>query len=582
MGTSTRQRSAAQIEPVAAPAPERRPRGAQDRRGNAAIAERLGSRLDTLLHEKVGPELAALVREHLSEEELLGYVQPGIDALIERAREGAAGGDHGLTDAQVASALADLDTQLTDAASALLARLQLDERLAVLVQEQPELALAAALAGVVVWALSNPDLPAISHGRDLGGGHAVEGSVDLGRLHDLTVDHLEAQWSWQSDTTAASLRAFGGARDGGWGGEGALSHTLEGGAELGASGRYFHGRDGQEATAGLSFDGARTDATLDGRWRRGEDGDAWGLGALLTHDGERTDTRLDAGVSEGPDGRAWNLGGSVAHEGVHTNTRVEGQVAQDAQGVRTGHLAGSVVRDREGWRQHANGRVGLDGAWEAEAGVRRSHGDRVWSLTGDASQDTEGARLGTLRGSWADTHDGFTSEASGRVATDGSWDVAGGLTGTDAAQPWSLTGTAGRSATDTEADWELTGRYGRALDADGRTTLAGTQQLGRDRALTRLDLEHAWDGGAASAWVERSRSATGTVDALGGRFESTVGGANAYGQGWLRSDRTWEASAGVRLGDQEDPHHWFAEGYTGRDSLGEADHGVRAGLRWTF
>ena len=116
-----------------------------------------------------------------------------------------------------------------------------------LAQEPYNLAVLVLSAGVVLWALTNPDLPELSLDRDMGGGHTLGGSLDLGRLQELTVQHIEARWGFQSERTEANARAFGGEREGGWGAEGAVSHTLGGGSVLGAEGRYFQGADQREA-----------------------------------------------------------------------------------------------------------------------------------------------------------------------------------------------------------------------------------------------------------------------------------------------------------------------------------------------
>lgn len=527
--------------------------GRQDRLGNAAVAEQLAAAggLYGQLRAKLGDKLAELITEHLSEAELLALIQPALSDFLAEARAEVSGGEHGLTDAELAQAFGTLDTRLGEAAQELLGRLDADGRLSRLAQAQPELVALTALAGVVAWALStNVDLPEIDTDKDLGGGHSLGGAIDLGRIKSLTVEHLEARWSFDGARTDASARVWGGPREGGVGAEGDLEHALEAGV-LSLGGRGFRGDDQSEARGHLGFDGARTDARLSGDWRQDADGTDWGLDALLTHDGAHTDARLEAALDQ-------------------------------ADGQRTGHVAGSLVHERDGWRRHLDGRLGLDGAWDAEAGVRRQDGDRRWSLTGAAEGGAGGPAVGSLSGTWADTHDGFTSAASGRAATDGTWDARGALTGTDAETPWSLTGRAGQTAADTGPDWEVTGKYGRALDPGGHTRLSGTQMLGRDRSLSRLDLSHELGDTRASAWLERSRADGGVTDALGGSLETRLGAADAYARGWIKSDQTWEASAGISSGTESDDLSWFAEAYSGRDALGQEDHGARAGLKWRF
>lgn len=554
MGTSRQHRSTQEATPGLAAPSTGSGKGAQGRVGNAAVAERLsGGDLYATLRERVGDALADLILEHLSEDDLLSYVTPSIEALVGRAREESATSDHGLSDADLETAFSELDQKLTLAAAQLFGRLQADQRLAQVVKDQPELALAAALAGVVLWALTNPDLPAFSLKKGLGGGHALKGTVDLGRLQSLAVERLAVEWSWSSDDTSAKLEGFADKKKEGWGAKGSLAHTFKDGATLDAAGRYFHGKDHQAASGRVAYDGEHTDASLEGDWKSGLDGTEWGLGALLTHDGPNTQGSLEA------------------------------RLAQDAAGERTGSMVGSLNRQKDNWTANLSGQAGTDGSWSTEGGLTHSNAARDISVRGTAGRDANGNRSASAHGSYGSHGGDFRTELAADLSSDRTWNAAAGLHGTQSEQPWSLTGTLGRSALDTEADWSVTGRYGRALDKDGRTVLAGSQMVGRDRSSTKLDLTHNWQGGSASGWVERSRSALGTTDALGGSLEAQVGdNLRAYGQGWVRSDDTWDVSAGIRSGTEEDQNHWFAEGFSAKDQFGQADQGVRAGFRMRF
>ncbi len=554
MGTSRQHRSTQETTPGLAASSTSPGKGAQGRVGNAAVAERLpGGDLYATLRERVGDALADLILEHLSEDALVAYVTPSIEALVAGAQEGAAESDHGLSDADLETAFSELDQKLTLAAAQLFGRLQADQRLAQVAKDQPELALAAALAGVVIWALTNPDLPALSLKKDLGGGHALKGTVDLGRLQSLALDRLAVEWSWSADDTSAKLEGFADKNEQGWGAQGSLAHTLRDGATLDAAGRYFHGKDHREASGRVAYDGERTDASLEGNWKSGADGTEWGLGALLTHSGPNTQGSLEA------------------------------QLAQDAEGGRTSSLVGSLTQEKDSWTAHLDGRGGADGSWSAEGGLAHSNAARDLSFHGAAGRDANGNHSASLGGSYGSNGKDFRTELAADLSSDRSWNTAAGLHGTQSGQPWSLTGTLGKSALDTEADWSVTGRYGRALDKDGRTILGGSQMVGRNRSATKLDLTHNWEGGSATGYVERSRSELGAVDSVGGSLEAQLGdNVRAYGQGWVRSDDSWDVSAGIRSGTEEDQSHWFAEGFSAKERFGDQDQGVRAGFRLRF
>jgi len=532
---------------------------AQDTQGNAALQAQLPQQtsLYAELREKLGDALADAITDKLSEDELFGYVDPFIDDFLAKATEAAQGDpSHGLSEAQVSEAFADLDTKVDAAAKALLQRLDVDGILAGIAKEHTELVALAAVAAAVAWALkTNPDLPSFGKKKDLGGGHSVEGNLDLGRLLDLTLEHIDATWAFDGDKTDASVKVYGGDKDGGWGGEGKLSHALDAGV-LGANGRYFRNDDGsQNASGGLSFDGKQTDASLDGKWARDVSGnDTWGLGAALSHDGENTDTSLS------------------------------GRFDRTASGD-TGHIMGRIKHDNDQRHSELGGRYNLDGSWSADGHVSQVDGDKRWKLGADASGETDGDVLATLSGQHSDKHDGFDHSLSGRYSTDGAWKANGSLTGQDTDNPWSLSGQAGRTSLDPEVDWSVTGKFGRQLDEQGLTTVSGLQTIGSDRTASRLQLDQklATDADhSLSAWVERERTENGVVDGIGGSLNTQLDGADLYAKGWMKSNDTWEASAGISKGTANDDLSWFAEGYTGKNTFGEQDNGVRAGLKWRF
>ncbi len=559
----------------------------QDQLGNAALQSAMPAptRLIDELRAKVGDALAEAIAEHLSEDELQGHVAPLIDQLVEKAQAAAATDpSHGLSDAQLAEAFAELDSQLDQAARALLDSLDLDGKLGAFVKEYPLLVGAAAIAAAVVWAIkTNPDLPALSKTKSLGGGHSLSGTLDLGNLLDLTLQHIETGWAFDGEKTDAQLKVFGGETDGGWGGEGKLSHQLDAGL-LSADGRYFRGDDGvQTAKGGLAFDGKKTDASISGDWRDGGDGlSEWGLGAALRHDGEKTDASLDADFRRENGADRWGLGGTLSHDGTHTDTTLKGRFDRGPDGD-TGFLDGRLVNERDGLRRELGGRAQLDGSWSADGKLARTDGDRAWTLGGRAQGDATGEQSATLFGSHRDTHASFSHSLSGEASTDGSWKAQGALTGRDSDNPWSLTGQAGRTSLDPEVDWSITGKYARQLDDQGNTVLSGQQTLGRDMSASRLQLDHSLGGDhSLSAWIERERTDAGTVNGIGGDLRTSIGGAETYARGWAKDNNTWEAAAGISKGTANDDLSFFAEGFTGRNAMGQEDHGARAGLRWRF
>ena len=505
------------------------PSGAQSLQGNAALQSKLPAptSLYTELRNKVGDALADAILENLSEDELLGHVNPLIDDFLAQAKEAAAADpSHELTEAELSTAFADLDSKLEEAAKAFLTQLDVDGKLASIAKEHTELVALAAIAGAVAWALkTNPDIPELSKDKDLGGGHSISGTIDMGRLLDLTLERLEAGWK---------------------------------------------------------YDGDQTDIAVDGDWSSKDGLDSWGLGATLAHDGDNTDINLDGKYRNENGQDSWSLGGNAVHTGEHSTTTLSGRLEDNGQD-RTGHLSGRHIHDNDGRRTELGGQYNLDGSWNADASHSRTDGDKKWSLGATGQQDVDGTFLGTVSGAHSNKHDGFDHSLSGIYRTDGTWNANGSVTGQDKDNPWSISAQAGRTSSDPEVDWSITGEMRRQLDDQGNTILSGQQSLSRDESLSRLQLDHSLGGDhSLSAWVERERGVNGTVDALGGSINTSIMGNDAYAKGWMKSNNTWEASAGIESNTDNDNLSWFAEGYTGRNELGQDDYGARAGLKWRF
>ncbi|MFK7928856.1 MAG: hypothetical protein AB8H79_11760 [Myxococcota bacterium] len=563
-----------------------------------------GSMMDRL-RDKVGGALADAITKHLSEEELAGYVQPAIDDLMTKIRAGAEGGDHGLTESQLQAALADLDAKLNAAAAQLLARLDVDGFLSDLALDYPLSFGTAVLASVVAWALTtNPDLPSVSKDKDLGNGHSVAATLDLGQLLDLSVQHVEVTYAYAGEKTDVNLRAFGGENDGGYGIEGGITHDGER-TDAALSGRYFSdgtghiegslAHDGKKTDAALSgryatdgighvegsltHDGKKTDAALSGRYAT--DG-TWKADGSLSRDGTRTDASLKASAQGGPEGTNWQAEGRLDHDGKKTDGYLEAKAAEQ-NGVRSGHVAGRAEQVDGEKTRYVEGKASLGGTWDAEMGISRDSADKDWSLKLGADRGAAGDVNADVAARWKADHGDYTSQASLDASTDGSLAATGGLAGADKDKPWSLDARVARTADDPELDWGLDGKISRTLDKDAGLTLSGEQSLGPDSARSRLELGYVPDDKtSASIWAERSYDNGESVHGLGGAYKTQIGGADAYARGQYRSDGSWEGAAGITKGTEDDDLSWFAEGHTGRDQFGKEDHGVRAGLKWRF
>ena len=76
------------------------------------------------------------------------------------------------------------------------------------------------------------------------------------------------------------------------------------------------------------------------------------------------------------------------------------------------------------------------------------------------------------------------------------------------------------------------------------------------------------------------RSGQGTVDALGGHLEYGKDDFDAYLRGQVRSDNSWETSAGFE--QDLSKGSWGAEGYANRSADGMQDSGARVFYKIQF
>ena len=131
-----------------------------------------------------------------------------------------------------------------------------------------------------------------------------------------------------------------------------------------------------------------------------------------------------------------------------------------------------------------------------------------------------------------------------------------------------------------ESSWDVTGKYQRDLDAGGNLSLTGHQAVSPASTVSRIALDYNKGPLAAGADLERIRNGQGTVDALGGHLEYSKDNFDAYLRGQVRSDNSWETTAGF----EKDLNNgsWGVEGYANQNSEGLSDSGGRVFYKIRF
>jgi hypothetical protein len=131
-----------------------------------------------------------------------------------------------------------------------------------------------------------------------------------------------------------------------------------------------------------------------------------------------------------------------------------------------------------------------------------------------------------------------------------------------------------------ESSWDVTGQFQRDLDAGGNLSLTGHQAVSPASTVSRIGLDFNQAPWSAGAQIERIRNGEGTVDALGGHLKYSQDDFDAYMRGQVRSDNSWETSAGFE--QNLNNGSWGAEGYASQGADGRQDSGARVFYRIRF
>jgi hypothetical protein len=131
-----------------------------------------------------------------------------------------------------------------------------------------------------------------------------------------------------------------------------------------------------------------------------------------------------------------------------------------------------------------------------------------------------------------------------------------------------------------ESSWDVTRQFQRDLDAGGNLSLTGHQAVSPASTVSRIGLDFNQAPWSAGAQIERIRNGEGTVDALGGHLKYSQDDFDAYMRGQVRSDNSWETSAGFE--QNLNNGSWGAEGYASQGADGRQDSGARVFYRIRF
>jgi hypothetical protein len=184
-------------------------------------AKRAQESWEKLFGEKIGGELFALVRKHVSVSDLTGYAKSGVGSLASAAGSlakptdaGAAGGimDTKAEAAAVNKLMAALAVDVEKSAAAWLAS-EKGQKLAAAISQWVEehpgwttgIVATGAIAAAVVAYLQNVDVPELEKAFKLGGGWTASAALDLGKIQELSIQAARATLAYKTEGLEASV-----------------------------------------------------------------------------------------------------------------------------------------------------------------------------------------------------------------------------------------------------------------------------------------------------------------------------------------------------------------------------------------
>jgi len=104
--------------------------------------------------------------------------------------------------------------------------------------ENKYLVVLAALGAAVKYVLDNGSIPELEKDFNLGGGHSITSSIDLGTTLDIAVKEIEIGYKYAADRFRASVEANHNFDNGDWGFNASMGYQLNDGMSIQSKGKY--------------------------------------------------------------------------------------------------------------------------------------------------------------------------------------------------------------------------------------------------------------------------------------------------------------------------------------------------------
>ena len=203
---------------------------AQDMMGNSFLQKSMNN-----IHSQADAALNDLISEKKITEQARSLVRSAGSSLRKFLQSNAAASD------QEAAAMFSktIQGEMQRHTTSLMVDAGISKKISHFLSENKYLVVMAALGAAVKYVLDNERLPELEKSFDLGDGHSISGSIDMGRTLDIAIKEIEIGYKYTADRFRASVEANHNFDNGEWGVNGSMAYQLGGGMSVQSSAKYL-------------------------------------------------------------------------------------------------------------------------------------------------------------------------------------------------------------------------------------------------------------------------------------------------------------------------------------------------------
>ncbi len=203
---------------------------AQDMMGNSFLQRSMNN-----VHSQADAALNDLISEKKITDQARSLVRSAGSSLRKFLQSNAAASDQEAA-AMFAQAI---QGEMQRHTTTLMVDAGVSEKISHFLSDNKYLVVMAALGAAVKYVLDNERLPELEKSFELGDGHSISGSIDMGRTLDIALKEIEIGYKYAADRFRASVEANHNFDNGEWGVNGSMAYQLGGGMSIESNGKYL-------------------------------------------------------------------------------------------------------------------------------------------------------------------------------------------------------------------------------------------------------------------------------------------------------------------------------------------------------